>query len=205
VKYQIKRLSNGAVLFEAELPDTLAPTGSVTLGEAVKQAVKARADLQGAYLQGAYLRGADLQGADLRGAYLQGALGVSPQITTPLLLLKDQPGRIRLYKLVTGGGQSPIRHTKLTYEIGKRYEVANADTNPQLDCGPGLSVATLDWCLKEWKLGYRIFLVEFEAADIACIPTATDGKIRLYRFEVVGEVPIDPVALGLVKPEESPA
>ena len=33
-----------------------------------------------------------------------------------------------------------------------------------------------------------ILLVEFVAADIACIPLGTDGKFRLHRCWVVGEV-----------------
>jgi hypothetical protein len=32
-----------------------------------------------------------------------------------------------------------------------------------------------------------VLLVEFTAADIACIPTGTDGKFRLRKFTVVGE------------------
>lgn len=42
-------------------------------------------------------------------------------------------------------------------------------------CAAGINVATLDWCMKEWKIGHRILLVEFTAADIAAIPTA-DGR-----------------------------
>ena len=51
----------------------------------------------------------------------------------------------------------------------------------------GTIVATLDWVLREYQPGYRVLIVEFTAADIACIPTATDGKFRLHRCTVVGE------------------
>jgi len=74
MKFEIKSRWNGSVLFSLE-------TESLKL--CVEAAVRARADLQGAYLrsadlqgaylQGAYLQGADLQGADLQGADLQGA------------------------------------------------------------------------------------------------------------------------------------
>src|SRR3990167_6460035 len=63
------------------------------------------ADLRGAYWQGGELRGADsrgayLQGAYGQGAYLQGAIGIAAYRCTPLLMLLDQPGPIRAYKLV---------------------------------------------------------------------------------------------------------
>jgi hypothetical protein len=47
-----------------------------------------------------------------------------------------------------------------------------------------------------------VLVVEFTAKDIAAIPNG-DGKFRLHRCRVVGEKKIDPVALGLVKEEES--
>src|SRR5690606_14507358 len=130
---------------------------------------------------------------------------IAPERVTPLLMLLDQPGKIRAYKLVTADGMSPINHKRINYEIGKSIAVADANTDPSEHCAAGVNVATLDWCLKEWQPGWRIFVVEFTAADIAAIPTATDGKFRLHRCDVVAEKAIDPVALGLVKPEATPA
>ena len=116
-------------------------------------------------------------------------------------MLMDQPGNIRLYKLVTKDGRSPISpgqgYGSLTYAIGQTVEVERPETDIDIECGAGVNVASLDWCMKQWKEGWRILIVEFTAADIACIPTATDGKIRLYRCKVVGEK--DLKAIGLVK------
>ena len=64
MKFEIKSRWNGSVLFSLE-------TDSLKL--CVEAAVKAKADLRGAYLSGADLGGADLGGAYLRGAYLSGA------------------------------------------------------------------------------------------------------------------------------------
>ena len=50
-----------------------------------------------------------------------------------------------------------------------------------------IAVATLPWVMREWRDGFKVLIVEFWAADIACIPTATDGKFRLHRCRVVGE------------------
>jgi hypothetical protein len=144
------------------------------------------ADLRGANLWDANLGGADLRDANLGGANLGGAEGVAPERVTSLLMLLDQPGKIRAYKLVTEKGVGPL-NGGITYEIGEHYEVADANTDAAQHCAAGINVATLDWCLTKWHPGYRVLIVEFTAADIACIPTATDGKFRLFRCDVVAE------------------
>ena len=143
-------------------------------------------DLSGANLSGADLSGANLSGADLSGAYLSRAVGINPLRFTPLLMLLDQPGPIRAYKLTDAGGVGPY-NGGITYEVGGTYEVVYANTDPNEQCAAGINVATLDWCLREYQPGYRVFVVEFEAGDIAAIPTGTDGKFRLHRCRVVGE------------------
>jgi hypothetical protein len=105
---------------------------------------------------------------------------------TPLLMLKDQPGPIVAYKLVNERDEGPY-NGGIKYPIGASVEVLNADTNPATQCAAGINVADLTWCIREWKQGYKIRTVEFTAADIACIPTATDGKFRLFRCKVTGE------------------
>jgi uncharacterized protein YjbI with pentapeptide repeats len=159
------------------------------------------ADLSGAYLSGAdlngaYLSGADLSGANLSRANLNGAVGFDPRRTNALLMLLDQPGAIRAYKLVDAEGRSPIQSVgKLTYRLGETVEVADANTDPLVDCAAGVNVATLPWVMREWRAGYRILVVEFTAADIAAIPVG-DGKFRLHRCTVVGEQDLS--ELGLV-------
>ena len=114
-------------------------------------------------------------------------------------MLLDQVGKIRAYKLVTADGYSPMQGT-LHYPLKAVVEVKNANTDPGNLCAAGVNVATLDWCLREWRPGWRIMVVEFTAKDIACIPTASDGKFRLHRCKVVGEK--DLVKLGLIEEEE---
>ena len=159
------------------------------------------ADLRYANLRYASLRHADLNSANLNSADLSDADGVAPEFSTPLLMLLDQPGKIRAYKLVNSRSQGPF-NGGITYEIGKMCTVDDADTDASNHCGAGINVATLDWCLREWREGSRILIVEFEAADIACIPTGTDGKFRLHKCSVVAEKTIDPIELGLVQAEE---
>ena len=71
--------------------------------------------------------------------------------------------------------------------MGNVVEVADADTDESHQCAAGINVADMRWCLREWRVGYRILIVEFAAEDIAAIPVSSDGKFRLFRCEVVGE------------------
>jgi hypothetical protein len=117
------------------------------------------------------------------------------------MMLLDQPGKIRAYKLITANGTGP-HYPSIAYIIGQSIAVENANTDPKQSCAAGINVATLDWCLREWQKGYRILIVEFEAKDIACIPNGSDGKFRLHRCLVVDEKKLDYVKLGLVKQQE---
>ena len=164
------------------------------------------ADLRGADLQRADLRGADLQRADLQRAYLQGAdlqraKNFDVRRTNDLLILLEQPGAIRAYKLVDSQYRSPIQTSgKLTYGVGETLEVAESNTDPLVDCGAGINVATMPWIMANWSSGRRVLLVEFTAADIAAIPLG-DGKFRVRKVTVIRE--LDLVELGLVeKPAE---
>jgi len=185
VEFKIKNRFTDYVLYSTE---------AESLCRAIEKAVESGADLQYADLQGADLQGANLREADLRGADLQGALGLNKNLCTPLQILLDQPGKIRAYKLVTTSGTGP-HYPSIVYEIGKSYEVSDACIDDTEQCAAGINVATLDWCMKGWMSGYRILVVEFEAKDIACIPTATDGKFRLHRCTVVGEKDLKEIGL----------
>ncbi len=168
-----------------------------------------RADLSGADLSEANLTEADLSEADLSeanlsradlsGADLTRVKGINPYRTTPLLMLLDQPGAIRAYKLIQDDGTGPYAkkqgYEPVNYLVEEEFSVANSNTDVGIHCAAGISLATLDWCMREWKLGYRILLMEFTAADIAAIPTASDGKFRVYRCKRVGEVDLKKIEL----------
>ncbi len=181
---------SGAYLSRAYL------SGAYLSGAYLSRAYLSGAYLSGAYLSGANLSGANLSGAYLSGAYLSGAVGINPYCVNDLLMLRDQPGPIRAYKLVDSAFRSPIQSVgKLTYRIGETLDVADADTDEAAACAAGINVATLPWVMREWRPGHHILVVEFTAADIAAIPIG-DGKFRLHRCTVVGEK--DLVELGLM-------
>jgi hypothetical protein len=177
-----------ADLFGADL------TGVNLAGTNLTGANLTGADLTGANLTGAKLTGANLTGANLYGANLYGAKGISPTKVQPLLILLDQPGEIRAYKMVTAEGKSPMQGNR-HYEIGKTVSAENANTDINETCAAGINVATLDWCIRKWQFGWRILVVEFTASDIAAIPTASEGEFRLHRCKVVAEK--DLAELGL--------
>ena len=221
MKFEIKNRFTGSVIFALE-------TESIKL--CVEAAWKERANLSGADLSGANLSGADLSGANLSGANLSGANlsgadlyganlygadlsranlsrvnlsganGCNKNLCTPLVMLLDQPGKIRAYKLVNAEMEGPY-NGGVKYQNGKVASVENADTDDTQNCGAGINIATLDWCMKEWQTGYRILIVEFTAKDIAAIPIATDGKFRVYRCKVVGEK--DLTEIGLIPKSEA--
>jgi hypothetical protein len=130
----------------------------------------------------------------LRYSNLSYSKGISPERTTPLLILHDQVGKIRAYKLVNCDYESPMQSCgKLTYNVGDTLEVKDANTDPLQQCAAGINLCTLDWCLREWREGCHIMVCEFTAKDIACIPTATDGKFRVRKCKVVKEYDPSPI------------
>ncbi len=173
----------------------LAKIEAIDTRDALQILVAKGAVLRSADLSGAVLRSAVLSGAVLSGAVLRSAVGINPYLCTPLLLLKDQPGAIRAYKLVDGNYDSPMHHKKIHYAIGQTYTAEDVNTDVLEHCGAGINLATLDWCMKEWKNGYHILIAEFTAADIAAIPTATDGKFRCSKVTIVGEVDLEKIGL----------
>ena len=152
------------------------------------------ADLRYANLSYADLSYANLSSADLSSADLRYAKNVNKYRTTPLYILLDQPGKIHAYKLVTKDNIGPF-NGGITYEIGKKYEEKKADANEHNDCGPGINLATLDWCMRELKEGYKILIAEFTKDDIACIPIGSDGKFRVFRCKIVGEKNLKEIGL----------
>ena len=112
----------------------------------------------------------------------------------------DQPGKIRAYKLVNSNNEG-IYKGWLKYIIGQELSVQGANCDESAPCAAGINLATLDWCIKEWREGCKILICEFEAKDIAAIPIGSDGKFRVHRCAVVGEKDLDEIGLSTL-PEQ---
>jgi len=200
MKFKIKHKISGDTLFKLETGSLKACLqAAIKSGACLRGADLGGADLRGAYLRGADLGGADLGGADLggadlRGADLRGATEVNYNLCTPLAILLDQIGKIRAYKLVNSNLEG-IFEGGIVYLKGATAKVEDACTDIHQDCAKGISLATLDWCIKHWKKGYRILVAEFTRKDIAAIPIATDGKFRVYSCKIVGEKDLQQIGL----------
>ena len=186
---------SGADLYGAILRDAFLDGANLS-GADLHGANLSGANLYGANLRGAILDGAFLVDANLRGAILDGAKGINKYICTPLLMLLDQPGPIRAYKLVTAEGKGPQYPSKFTYAVGRDYYEENANCDDTEECAAGINLCTLDWAIKEWRIGFRILIAEFTAKDIAAIPIATDGKFRVKRCSIVGEKDLKKIGLS---------
>ena len=151
------------------------------------------ADLSYANLSSANLSYANLSSTDLRSANLSSVKGVNKHLITPLLILKEQTGKIRAYKLTNSADEGQY-YGGVKYVLGKTLQ-EKADTDDNVHCSYGISLATLDWCMKEWQEGCKIKVCEFTPKDIAAIPIATDGKFRVHKCKVIKEVDLKKIGL----------
>ena len=162
------------------------------------------ADLCGADLCNADLCGANLRSADLRDADLCDVKNLNLLRTSALYLLREQPGSIRSYKLVTENLCSPLAAENggatTRYAIGESYEVPGASTDEQRHCAAGIHLASADWIIANWRSGDRVLIAEHTASDIAAIPIGSDGKYRVFRCKIVGEKSLSELGLGEVSP-----
>ena len=100
------------------------------------------------------------------------------------------------YKVSRYDGSSPTfpeQRPVLTCKPDANLRIRQANTNFRLECAPGVNVGTKDWCQFHYggamRTGvHKLWKVAFRPADIACVPTHTDGKIRLYRCRVLEQV-----------------
>ncbi len=92
----------------------------------------------------------------------------------------------------------------MTYLAGTTLDEPNADPDEKKDCAAGINLATLDWCLREWKDGYRIMLCEFKRRDLACVPIGSDGKFRVRRCKVLREIDLSKIPWPPPAPEPEP-
>ena len=194
---------SGANLYGANLSGADL-SGADLSGANLSKANLSKADLSRAYLSGANLSWANLSranlsGADLSGANLVGANGINKYATSPMYMLLDQVGEIRAYKLVTKDGHGP-NYPAFAYSVGQAYTEPNFEADERVSCGPGINLASLDWCLRNWQPGYRILVASFEGKhgteDNICVPIGSDGKFRVRSCKIVSEV--DLVGIGFL-------
>jgi hypothetical protein len=152
------------------------------------------ADLRSANLSSADLISADLSSADLRSADLSSAnlretiLGDIDWLPW-MGIVPDARGYARAYKL-TNSKKEGIYKRGIVY--GKKGKVAaTLDTDVNQQCGSGINLATLQWCLRELKQAGEnphLYIYQFRVSpENVCAPMASDGKFRVGEATLVGE------------------
>lgn len=111
--------------------------------------------------------------------------------STSLYLLLDQTDPIRAYKVVNQKNEG-VYNGGIVYEIGKEVIDGNFNEDEYEQCGAGINLATLDWCLNVYQEDYKILIVEFnkltkDGKNNILIPVASDGKFRVKECRVIGE------------------
>ena len=76
--------------------------------------------------------------------------------------------------MVTSDGSSPIwTNHPIAYKIGESYEVKDANTDPNQDCGAGINLASMDWILREYQDGYRVLIANTPGGTTGVTATVT--------------------------------
>jgi hypothetical protein len=73
----------------------------------------------------------------------------------------------------------------ITYKVGEEFE-AEVDKDKLNECGAGLNVASLEWCLRDTNGNiddYKYIEVSFDPKDLT-VPYLSDGKFRVSKFKV---------------------
>lgn len=106
-------------------------------------------------------------------------------------------GRMYAFKYSRLNGTSPQHNTTAPYLVcaeDKFLHVSDASTDWGRDCAKGVNIATYDWCMQDSRMnGYKLWLVEFSAINIAVVPRDSNGKFRVFKCRVVREIKSKPV------------
>ena len=84
------------------------------------------------------------------------------------------------------------RNSEFEYKTGYRAKADRLDTDVNEDCGHGIHIAHLGWCLdygRDWK---DLAILEVEAnLDEIILPNGCPGKVRCLEVHVIREVPLE--------------
>jgi len=162
------------------------------------------ADLSSANLRFANLRFANLCSADLRSANLCETFLQDIDWLAWMGIVPDARGYARAYKL-TNAQKEGIYKRGIVY--GKKGKVAaTLDTDVNQQCGSGINLATLQWCLRELKQAGEnphLYIYQFKVSpENVCAPMASDGKFRVGEATLVGECDLNGRLLKQSSPKE---
>ena len=109
--------------------------------------------------------------------------------------IKHDKKKGKLFKAVRktdDGKYTSDRNSGFEYIIGSKAKADRIDTNVNEDCGHGIHIAHLGWCLnygRDWK---DLAILEVEAdLDKIILPNGCPGKVRCLEVDVIREVPLE--------------
>ena len=84
------------------------------------------------------------------------------------------------------------RSSKFEYKIGFKAKADGIDKDVREDCGHGIHIAHLAWCLNYGRDWGNLAILEVEAdLDEIIIPNGCPGKVRCLEVDVIREVPLE--------------
>ena len=84
------------------------------------------------------------------------------------------------------------RNNEFEYKIGYRAKADRLDTDVNEDCGHGIHIAHLGWCLDYGRDWTDLAILEVEAdLDEIILPNGCPGKVRCLEVRVIREVPLE--------------
>lgn len=121
-------------------------------------------------------------------------------------LTRRRKGVFYAYKYSDHKGRSATRSSarpRLQHKVKAVLSVPNANTDRSKDCAAGVNVATRAWIMgldspvnvqrfydswyQEFYGGLRLWVVRFTRRNLACVPTDSTGKFRLFKCKIVAE------------------
>ena len=112
--------------------------------------------------------------------------------------IKNSNGKAKLFKAVRkrNGVYRSDWDANFVYTIGESVVADGFCTDPNEDCGHGIHMAYLDWCLAYGGSWPNLAILEVEA-DMSkiVVPKYGSGKVRAPSCKVVREVPLEECGL----------
>ena len=107
--------------------------------------------------------------------------------------IENSNGKVKLFKAVRkhDGVYRSDWDADFVYTIGESVAADGFCTDPNEDCGRGIHMAYLDWCLAYGNCWADLAILEVEAdMSTVVVPKCGSGKVRAPSCKVIREVPL---------------
>ena len=112
--------------------------------------------------------------------------------------IENSNGKAKLFKAVRkrNGVYRSDWDADFVYTIGESVAADGFCTDPNEDCGHGIHMAYLDWCLAYGNCWTDLAILEVEAdMSTVVVPKYGSGKVRAPSCKVIREVPLEECGL----------